>query len=231
MSAIHLWTALQHQIHLHLRFRRVRAQHGRRAGARGLEGFLQTPQRGEEARHPHPAPQRAQPGAAAGQGRAGAQRGAAAGGQQRLAVAVDDRHLLRRELLAQALQRQRGGAAGPAFDQRLRGAAGAALGQLLGRPAGALRQFVDQRIERAAAEVEAGVERALHLHVEPALDAARDELVADRVDEQARQHADQREDRRQLEQQPAAELAPPYANDQPHRRDADPARAAPPPSR
>ena len=66
------------------------------------------------------------------------------------------------------------------------------------------------------------------LHVEPGLDAARDELVAHGVDQHARHHADQREDAGQLEQQPAAELAAPHAQPQAHAGDArSPAPAAP----
>ena len=82
-------------------------------------------------------------------------------------------------------------------------------------------EVADDRVDRAAAEVEAGVERAFDLDVEPALDRARDELVAHRVDQHAGQDADQGEDRRQLEQQAAAEAAARDAPEQAHGGDDD----------
>ncbi len=45
-------------------------------------------------------------------------------------------------------------------------------------------EVVDLRVQRAAAEAQAGLERAFHLQVEPGLDAARHELVRHRVDQQ-----------------------------------------------
>ena len=64
-------------------------------------------------------------------------------------------------------------------------------------------------VEQVAAQTEAGVERPLHPHVEPAFDRARHELVGHQIDQCARHTGHQHEGRRQLEQQPAAELATP----------------------
>ena len=111
-------------------------------------------------------------------------------------AAADDQTSLRRQLLAHALERERLGRARRRLGQRARPRARVLLA----------RSLTSVSSVRAA-EVQAGVERALDLDVEPALDGARDELVAHRVDQHARHDADQREDRRQLEQQPAAELA------------------------
>jgi hypothetical protein len=139
-------------------------------------------------------------------------RGAAAGRKQHLAVGVDDGHVLRRELLAQALEGER-----LHFEVRL----GHTFARRSAAHAGLGRQVADLRVEGGAAEVQAGVERARDLHVEPAFDAARDELVAHGVDQHAGDHADQREDGRELEQQPAAELAALHADQEAHRGDAD----------
>ena len=133
----------------------------------------------------------------------GGEAGRAADAEQRLAGAADDRHLARRQLLAQPLQRHR-------LHVGLR------IGQPLGGQPGLRRQIGDLRVERAAAEIEAGVERALDLDVEPALDAARDELVGDGVDQQPRHHADEGEGGDQPQQQPAAEAATPQPHHQPH---------------
>ncbi len=133
---------------------------------------------------------------------------AAGGGEQDLPAAADQHHLLRRQLLAHALQRQR----------RRRAAR---FGQAVGGGAGLAAEVGDQRVERAAAEVDAGVERVLHPRVEPDLDAARHELHAHGVDQHARHHADQRKDAGQLDQQQAAELALPRADRQPQRRQQD----------
>jgi hypothetical protein len=134
--------------------------------------------------------------------------GRGTGHGQDLAVGVEQRHVLRPELLAQALQRQR----------RRRGAR---LAQPLGGQAGLAAEVVDERVERAAAQRDPGVERPLHARIEPDLDAARHELVAGGVDEQARQHAHEGEDARQLEQEPAAELAMPQPHDEAGSRQQD----------
>ena len=84
-----------------------------------------------------------------------------------------------------------------------------------------VRQVVGQRVERGTAEVQAGIERALDLDVEPALDRAGDELVGHDVHQHAGHHADQREDGGQLDQQPAAELALPQPPQQPERDPSD----------
>ena len=108
------------------------------------------------------------------------------------------RHALRRKLLAQALQRQQLEPVG-------------IFGRVFGGQAGLGGDVVDQQLQRGAAEVEAGFERALDLDIEPALDRARDELVGHAIDQRPRQHADEGEDGRQLEQQLAAELAVAHA--------------------
>ncbi len=132
----------------------------------------------------------------------------AAGAEQDLPTRPDDRNLLQRQLLAQPLDRQRLQLA-------------AALAEPLGSQSGLLRQVVDLLVDGCPTEVQPGLERALHPDVEPALDAARDELEADGVDQHPRHHADEREDRRQLEQQPTAEAAARHPQQQPHRGDAD----------
>ena len=115
---------------------------------------------------------------------------------------------MRLELFAQALQRQR-----PQV--------GTGFAESLGGNPGSLTEFTDARIERAATQVQPGIQRALDLEVEPALDAARNELKTHRIDQQARNHADHGEDRGQLDQQPATELAPPQADQQAHRGNRD----------
>ena len=112
------------------------------------------------------------------------------------------------ELVADALERQTGAGIGH-------------LRQLAAGRARLDRQIVRKRVQRRSPQVEAGVERALDLDVEPALDRARDELVADGVDQHPRQDADEGEDRRQLEQQPAAEAAARDAPEHAHGGDDD----------
>ena len=138
--------------------------------------------------------------------------GRAAGRRDDLPTGADDRHVLRRQLLAKPLERER---------LHVDAAVGAALAEALGCEARLRGEVVDLRVECCAAEVQAGIERALDLHVEPAFDAACDELEAHRVDQHAGNHADQREDRRELEQQAAAELAVPHPQQQARRGRAD----------
>jgi hypothetical protein len=132
-----------------------------------------------------------------------AQRGAGAGVGQHLAVGRDQGHLPRAQLLAQPLQHQQLGLG--------------RLGQPVGRVAGLADQIGRQGLQRALAQGQAGVQRALHAGVEPGLHAARDELVAHRVDQRPGQHAHQGEDAGQLEQQAAAELALAQPHRQAHR--------------
>ena len=134
-------------------------------------------------------------------GRDGA--GAAARRHQHLPAGIDDRNLARRHLFAQALQCQRQAAA-------------AGVRQPLRRQLSLVGDVVAQRVERALAQAQAGVQRTGDAHVEPGLDAARDELVGHRVDHHARQQPHQREDARQLDEQPAAELAALQARGQAH---------------
>ena len=100
----------------------------------------------------------------------------AAGGDQRLAAAPPT------SATSLAPRAARAGARAPAAAASAR-CSPSALG---GQRASCCRGRSTMRIERAAAEVEAGVERAFDLDVEPALDAARDELVAHGVDQHAR---------------------------------------------
>ncbi len=196
-----------HQVALLLAEREVAARDERQRADAGIAGgcgtgvFVQAFELTDHAAQPRLAHHR-------GRRAVGHETDAAAGRHQGLAGGADDGDVLRRELFAQALQRQ-----------RLRGARGFAE-FLRGQP-GAPGQFVDQRVERAAAQIEAGIECGLHLHVEPALDAARHELVAHQVDQHTRHHAHQRKDRGQLEQQAAAELAAPNPQRKAHGRHAD----------
>ena len=125
--------------------------------------------------------------------------GPRAGAGQHLAAGAEQHDLARVDLFAHALQRQR--------PDEL-----AVVGQPFGRQPRLGHQVGAQRIERAAAERQAGVERAGHLGVEPGLDAARDELHRHRVDQHAGHHADEREDAGQLDQQAAAEFAAAQSN-------------------
>jgi hypothetical protein len=86
--------------------------------------------------------------------------------------------------------------------------------QALGGHARLATEIRGQRVERGSAQVEAGRQRRLHTHIEPALDGAGNELVGNGVDQQARQHTHQADDGRKLDQQPAAELAAPQAQGQ-----------------
>jgi len=124
--------------------------------------------------------------------------------QQRLPRAADDRDLACRELLAQALECERLGRRG-------------AVAETLGSEPRLGGKLGDDRVDRASAEVQAGVERAFHLDVEPALDRPRDELVAHGVDEQPGHHPDEREDRCELEQQSRAEAPARDVPEQSHR--------------
>ena len=76
---------------------------------------------------------------------------------------------------------------------------------------GRLPRFVgqvgSQGVQRGTAQVQAGRQCAFHLHVKPALDRARNELIRHHINHQAWQQTDQRKDRRQLDQQPAAKAA------------------------
>ena len=67
-------------------------------------------------------------------------------------------------------------------------------------------------VERGAGQRYAGGQGALHPHVEPTLDRARDELVGDDVDEQAGDHAHDEENTGELHQQTAAEAPAPHAH-------------------
>jgi hypothetical protein len=133
--------------------------------------------------------------------------GVATAFQQDLAVAADEGDRAGAELFAQPLQRQQLRRAG--------------VGKLVGRVAGAAAEVGHHGVQRAAAEVEAGLQRAGQAHVEPGLDAAVHELVGNRVDHQAGHHAHQRKDARQLEQQPAAEASAPHPHGQAHGRRQD----------
>mmetsp|Transcript_53686 Transcript_53686/g.126315 ORF Transcript_53686/g.126315 Transcript_53686/m.126315 type:complete len:732 (-) Transcript_53686:1050-3245(-) len=129
--------------------------------------------------------------------------GVAAALQQDLAIATHQRDGAHAELVAQPLQRQ-----------QLRGAG---IGELFSGVAGAVAEIGHHRVQRAAPEVEAGLQRTGQLDVEPGLDAAVHELVGHRIDHQPRHHADEGKDAGQLEQQPAAEAAAPHPQHQAHR--------------
>jgi hypothetical protein len=131
-----------------------------------------------------------------------------AGTGDQLAVGAPQDQVVGRELLAHAVQRQAGCGV-------------RRLGQLVGCRAGLVGQVVGQGIERRAPQAQAGVQRAFDLDVEPALDRARDELVRHHVDQHAGHQAHQGEDQRQLDEQPAAELAAAQSRGEAHRHPAD----------
>ena len=126
-----------------------------------------------------------------------------AGRGQRLARAGKQHHVDRAELVAQALQRQRGGGVGYGGE---RGGGNPRLGRKVGT----------QGFQRDTAQVQPGVQRALDLDVEPAFDGARDKLVRHHVDEHTRGEARERENRGQLEQQAAAKALAAQAHQQAH---------------
>ena len=59
------------------------------------------------------------------------------------------------------------------------------FGQMQSRRTRLVGQIQAQGVQGGPAQVEAGVERAFHLHIKPGLNGARDELVGHRVDQQA----------------------------------------------
>jgi hypothetical protein len=107
------------------------------------------------------------------------------------------------------------------FFQRRGVEAGTEVAQALGGAGCLFAGIGRQAIQRLAAQAQAGAERGFHPRIEPGFDVARDELVAHRVDDDARHHRHQREHAHQLEQQPAAELAPPQPDRQPRTGDHD----------
>jgi hypothetical protein len=78
---------------------------------------------------------------------------------------------------------------------------GAALGERQRHLRGLAARFLQQVVERAAAEIEPAFERAVHAHVEPALDALAQELHRHRVHERAGQHGDQREQQHEAQRE------------------------------
>ena len=123
-------------------------------------------------------------------------------------IAVDDGRVLQAELVTHAQQRERS----PLVAARRK-----VVGHEL-RLGAEVRQTV---VEDGASEFEAGVERRLDAHVEPRLDAARDELQRHQIDDAARQHPHQREEDGQLGEKSRAEasLAQPRKNDPDERTD------------
>ena len=89
------------------------------------------------------------------------------------------------------------------------------LRQLRGGGAQLVAKITRLRVQRGAGQVQPGFQRAFHLHVKPRFDRARDELIRHHVNQQPRQHAYQREDGRQLGQQPAAKAPAPPLPPQP----------------
>ncbi len=79
------------------------------------------------------------------------------GAGDQLARCAPQHHVVAPQLVAHAFQHQAGRGVGR-------------FGQLGGGGARLVGEVVGQRVQRRAAQVEAGVERAFHLHVEPALD-------------------------------------------------------------
>ena len=111
-------------------------------------------------------------------------------------------------MVAQALQRQAGQGIG-------------GLGQLRGRLPRFVAQLGGQVVQRGTAQVQARRQRAFDFDVKPAFNRARDELVGHDINHRAGQQAHQREDGRQLDQQPAAKAAAAHAQRQAQRDPAD----------
>ncbi|VBC39576.1 Uncharacterised protein [Burkholderia pseudomallei] len=124
------------------------------------------------------------------------------GRRARAAARLDDRRILHAELIAQPQERER---------RAVRVGVGAR--ELLGHQARLRLQVRERRVEHPAAEIQARGERRLDVHVEPRFDAARHELIRHDIDDPARHDADEREEHRELREQPRAELALPQPRD------------------
>ncbi|MNX75693.1 hypothetical protein D3C86_1071780 [compost metagenome] len=141
-----------------------------------------------------------------GRGHGGHQLAVLAGGKRHHAAAAREHHgLLHAVGLAQPGQRQRHAAVRVAV-------------QFDGHGARAGIQIGQQRIQRRAAQVQAGFQRRIHPHVEPRFNGPRHELHRHGVDQGARHHTDQRKRQGKAGGQPRAELPTPDLARQPHRQ-------------
>ena len=125
----------------------------------------------------------------------------------RLTGRVPEHHIGRAQLVANALQYQACSGIGH-------------LGHLGTGVAGFGGHVGGQRVQRHAGQVDARRQRPFHLHVEPAFNGARDELVRHHIDQQPRHEPHQRKDGRQLDQQATAKAPLAQAQAQAHRHPA-----------